>query len=109
MTCKWYKAYGEFDPRDNIFVGWALGIEEGISSHGSTVVELKAYFATAIDHYLDDYKASWLKPEKPASGKRPLRITPEIHAKALIMARVSGKSLNQWASALFKKAAHLAK
>jgi len=44
--------------------------------------------------------------EKPASGKVMLRIPPEVHAKALIIARASGKSLNQWASELLAKAAH---
>ncbi len=35
-----------------------------------------------------------------------LRIAPEIHAKALVMARPSGKSLNQWAAEVLAKAAH---
>jgi predicted HicB family RNase H-like nuclease len=46
------------------------------------------------------------KPEKPASGKLMLRIAPEIHAKALVMAQASGKSLNQWATEVLAKAAH---
>jgi predicted HicB family RNase H-like nuclease len=37
MTYKGYKARVEFDPRDNIFVGRVLGIEDGISFHGETV------------------------------------------------------------------------
>ena len=108
MTYKGYKARVDFDPRDNIFVGRVLGIEDGISFHGSTVAELRDQFATAINHYLIDCETSGRKPEKPASGKLMLRIPPEIHAKALIMARASGKSLNQWASELFKKAANSA-
>jgi predicted HicB family RNase H-like nuclease len=31
------------------------------------------------------------------TGKRMLRVSPEIPAKALAMAKTSGKSLNQWA------------
>lgn len=108
MTCKGYKARVEFDPRDNIFVGRVLGIEDSISFHGATVAELKEHFAAAINHYLADCKASGRKPEKSASGKLMLRIPPEIHAKALIMSKASGKSLNQWASELLKKAAHSA-
>jgi predicted HicB family RNase H-like nuclease len=106
MTYKGYKARVEFDPRDNIFVGRVLGVEDSISFHGETVAELKESFTTAINHYLGDCKATGRKPEKPASGKLMLRIPPEIHAKALIMSRSSGKSLNQWASELFAKAAH---
>lgn len=109
MTYKGYKARVEFDPRDNIFVGQVLGIEDSISFHGATVAELKEHFAGAINHYLSDCKATGRKPEKPASGKLMLRIPPEIHAKALIMSRASGKSLNQWASELLKKATNSAR
>jgi predicted HicB family RNase H-like nuclease len=106
MTYKGYKARVEFDPRDNIFVGRVLGIEDSISFHGATVTELKERCAAAITHYLADCKATGRTPERPASGKLMLRIPPEVHAKALIMARASGKSLNQWASEVFAKAAH---
>jgi predicted HicB family RNase H-like nuclease len=54
MTSKGYKARVEFDPRDNIFVGRVLGIEDGISFHGTTVAALKESFAAAINHYLAD-------------------------------------------------------
>lgn len=106
MTYKGYKARVEFDPRDNIFVGRVLGIEDGISFHGTTVAALKESFAAAINHYLADCKAMGRKPEKPASGKLMLRIAPEIHTKALVMARASGKSLNQWATEVLAKATH---
>ncbi len=103
MTYKGYKARVEFDPRDNIFVGRVLGLEDSISFHGNTVTQLKARFTEAINHYLNDCKATGRKPEKPASGKLMLRIPPEIHAKALIMARAAGKSLNKWATDVFEK------
>ena len=106
MTYKGYKARIEFDPRDNIFVGRIWGIEDGISFHGATVRQLKEHFEAAINHYLADCKAAGRKPDKPASGKLMLRVPPELHAKAIIIARSSGKSLNQWASELLAKAAH---
>jgi len=106
MTYKGYKARIEFDPRDNIFIGRVLGIEDSISFHGATVSVLKERFAAAINHYLADCKATGRRPEKPASGKLMLRIAPEVHAKALVMARASGKSLNRWAGEVLAKAAH---
>ncbi len=109
MTYKGYKARVEFDPRNSIFVGRVLGMEDSISFHGATVAELKERFVAAITHYIADCKATGRKPEKPASGKVLLRIPPEVHAKALIVARASGKSLNQWASEVFAKAAHSAR
>lgn len=64
MTYKGYKARIEFDPRDNIFIGRVLGIEDGISFHGETVAALKERFAAAINHYLADCKAMGRKPGK---------------------------------------------
>lgn len=107
MTYKGYKARVEFDPRDNVFVGRILGIEDNITFHGETVAELRSGFIAAVNHYIADCKATGRNPLKPASGKMMLRISPEIHAKALVMAKSAGKSLNQWAAELFAKAEHL--
>lgn len=107
MTYKGYIAHIEFDPRDNIFVGKVMGVEDGITFHGETVKELRADFQAAIDHYNKDCAATGRKPLKPASGKLMLRISPETHAKALIVAKASGKSLNQWAAEALDKATHI--
>jgi predicted HicB family RNase H-like nuclease len=98
MTYKNYTARIEFDPRDNIFVGFVLGIEDTISFHGETVAELTTGFHAAIDHYIADCKATGRRPHKPYSGKLMLRIPPEVHAHAATMAEAHGKSLNQWAA-----------
>lgn len=97
----------DFDSRDNIFAGRVLGIEYSITFHGATVKELRADFEAAMNHYIADCKATGRKPFKPASGKLMLRVSPEVHAKVLIMAKASGKSLNQWAAEVFDKAAHV--
>lgn len=105
MTYKGYTARIEFDPRDNVFVGRVLGIDDSITFHGTTVKELRAGFEAAINHYIADCAATGRKPFKPASGKIMLRVSPETHAKALTMAKASGKSLNQWAADVLDKAA----
>jgi predicted HicB family RNase H-like nuclease len=107
MTYKGYLARIEFDPRDNIFMGKIIGIVDGITFQGETVKELKADFQAAIDHYLADCAATGRTPLKAASGKLMLRVSPEIHARALAIAKTSGKSLNQWAEEVLNKAAHI--
>jgi predicted HicB family RNase H-like nuclease len=107
MTYKGYMARIEFDSRDNIFVGKIMGIEDSITFHGQAVKELKADFRAAIDHYVADCTATGRNPLKPASGKLMLRVPPETHAKALTAAKISGKSLNQWAAEVLDKAAHI--
>lgn len=105
MTYNAYTARIEYDPRDNIFVGHVLGIKDHITFHGETVTELTNAFHMAIDHYLDDCKATGRSPLKPASGKLMLRIPPELHAAVTISAHAAGKSLNQWATEVLREAA----
>jgi len=106
MTYKGYTARIEFDERDDIFVGRVLGLRAIISFHGETVSELRSEFEAAIDDFLKDCEEQGLKPEKPASGKLMLRVPPEVHGAALVAAQASGKSLNQWAAEVLRKAAH---
>jgi predicted HicB family RNase H-like nuclease len=106
MNHKGYTARIEFDERDNIFVGRVLGLRSIISFHGETVTDLRHEFEVAIEEFLNDCKEQGVKPEKPASGKLMLRVSPEIHGAALVAAQASGKSLNQWATEVLQSAAH---
>jgi len=103
MIYKGYTARVEFDPRDDIFVGRVLGVQESIIFHGEAVKDLYADFAAAIDHYLADCAAIGREPQKPASDRLMLRVPPEVHAAAVRAAAGCGKSLNQWASEVFAK------
>ena len=105
MTYKGYKARIEFDPRDDIFTGKIVGIADNITFHGETVSELRADFQAAVDHYTADCEVTGRRPLKMASGKMMLRVSPEVHARALATAKTSGKSLNQWAEEVLDKAA----
>ena len=104
MTDRGYAARVEYDERDNIFVGRILGIHAIISFRGETVSELRSEFELAVDDYLADCEEQGIKPEKPASGKLLLRVPPDIHSKAIVVAQASGKSLNQWVTDVIERA-----
>ncbi len=104
LTHGGYTARIEFDERDNILVGRILGIRTMISFHGTTVAQLRKEFAVAVKDFLKDCAEKGVMPEKPASGKMLLRVTPEVHGAALVAAQAEGKSLNQWASELLQQA-----
>lgn len=104
MTSKGHTARVEYDERDTPIVGRILGIRGIISFHGETVAELGAEFEHAIKDYLADCKQRGVHPEKPASGKLPLRVPPEVHSRALVAAQAAGKSLNQWATEVLQHA-----
>lgn len=107
MTYKGYTARIEFDQRDNVFTGKVIGIADSITFHGETVKELRADFQAAVNHYMADCEATGRSPLKAASGKLMLRVSPEVHARALATAKLSGKSLNQWAEEVLRKAAQV--
>lgn len=104
MSHRGYTARVEYDERDNIFVGRILGIRSIISFHGQTVAKLRGEFERAIDEYLADCKSEGVPPEKSASRKLLLRVPPEVHGRALIAAQAAGKSLNQWATDVLRRA-----
>jgi predicted HicB family RNase H-like nuclease len=107
VTYKGYVARIEFDERDSIFAGRIMGIVDSITFHGETVKQLRADFQAAFDHYIADCATAGRTPLKAASGKLMLRVSPEIHARALAVAKTSGKSLNQWAEKVLNKTAHI--
>ncbi|MBD5642260.1 MAG: type II toxin-antitoxin system HicB family antitoxin [Desulfovibrio sp.] len=83
--------------------GQVLGIADLISYEGQSVQELKEDFKNGVDDYLDHCKQTGKEPGKPYSGKFTLRIDPELHAKLAAYAKLSGKSLNQYAEQLLAK------
>ena len=104
MSHSGYTARIEYDERDNIFVGRILGVRSIISFHGQTVRELRKEFEHAVDDYIAECAEKGLSPEKPASGKLLLRVPPEVHGRAMVVAQASGKSLNQWVADLLERA-----
>ena len=107
MKYKNYIARIEFDDEDRIFVGRLAGIDDIVSFHGSTVDELETAFHESVDHYLEVSERTGRAPQKPYSGKLMLRINPDVHAAVATASQVQGKSINQWASEVLSKAAHL--
>ncbi len=104
MNDQGYTARIDYDARDNIFVGRILGIRAIISFHGQTVKELRKEFEHAVDDYLAECAEKNVSPEKPASGKLLLRVSPEVHSRAIVVAQASGKSLNQWVAEILERA-----
>jgi predicted HicB family RNase H-like nuclease len=106
LTYKGYTARIEFDERDNIFVGRLQGIKDSIAFHADNVAELRLAFEEAVEDYLETCQTIGKPPEKPASGKLTLRVTPELHIQAMLKAQETGQSLNQWATEVLKQAAY---
>lgn len=104
MTYKGYAARIDYSDEDGCFVGHIAGIKDIVGFHGESVKELRAAFEEAVDDYLATCERSGRAPQKPFSGKMMLRVPPEVHARAAMMAEAHGMSLNQWAAEVLSRA-----
>ena len=104
MTYKSYAARIEYSDEDACFIGHVAGINDVVGFHAESVKELRAAFEEAVDDYLKTCEKLGRPPQKPYSGKLMLRVPPEVHARAAMMAEAHGLSLNQWASEVISKA-----
>jgi len=95
----------EYDEQDKIIVGKLLGIKDRVIFHGESVAEFEAMFHESVDGYLEACQKIGVEPDKPASGRLMLRVSPSVHCAALAAARASGESLNQWAAKALANAA----
>lgn len=99
MTYKGYAARIEYSDEDACFIGHIAGIVDVVGFHADNVKALRAAFKEAVEDYLATCEKLGRAAQKTASGRLMLRVPPEVHSAALVAAQVSGRSLNQWASA----------
>jgi predicted HicB family RNase H-like nuclease len=104
MNYKGYAARIEYSDEDDCLVGHIAGINDVVGFHADSVPKLHAAFEEAVDDYLETCKKAGRPPQKPYSGKIMLRVTPEIHARAAMLAEAHGKSLNSWVTDLLSGA-----
>jgi len=104
MTYKGYAARIEYSDEDGCFLGHIAGIKDVIGFHAESVKELRLAFEEAVDDYLSTCEKVGRAPQKPFLGKLMLRVPPEIHARAAMMAEAHGMSINQWAADVLSKA-----
>ena len=105
MEHKGYRAAVTFDGAAGVFHGEVLDTRDVIVFEGTSVVQLKKEFKFSVDDYLKVCKERGRTPDKPFSGKIPLRIPPQVHRAATAAAKAQGKSLNAWITETVEKAA----
>lgn len=84
-----------FAAEDEVFYGKIEGIDDLISFEGDTVADLKKSFQEAVDDYCALCAETGREIEKSYKGSFNIRISPEIHRKAKLLAVMRGISLNQ--------------
>ncbi len=104
MTYRGYAARIEYSDEDGCFIGHIAGIKDIIGFHAESVKELRAAFEEAVNDYLATCEKAKRAPQRPYSGKLMLRVPPDVHARAAMMAEAHGMSLNQWAAEVLSRA-----
>ena len=104
IAYKGYQAAVSFDHEADVFHGEVVGTRDVVFFEATSVEGLKKEFQFSIDDYLSMCAEQGQAPDKPFSGKIPLRISPQVHRAATVAAKAEGKSLNAWLSAVVERA-----
>ncbi len=106
MTYKGYIGTVRYSEEDEVFYGKIEAINDLIMFEGKSVKGLKKTFHEAVDDYLETCRKMGREPQKPFKGSFNVRISPNLHKKAVEKATRQGVSLNQFVQkAIEEKAA----
>jgi predicted HicB family RNase H-like nuclease len=94
MNYRGCEAVVEFDEEDRLFTGRVINTADIITFDGTTVAEIEQSFRAAVDEYLEDCARLGKMPNKSFSGRFNLRIPPELHRQAALLAARHHTSLN---------------
>ena len=104
MSYRGYQAVLKYDDEAEVIHGEVVGTRDVIFFEGTSVEELNREFRFSIDDYLAFCAERGQEPDKRFSGQVPLRISPEVHRAASVVAKAEGKSLNAWLAETIERA-----
>lgn len=84
-----------FSAEDKVFHGKIEGINDLVTFEGSSVDGLSKAFHEAIEDYIELCKEAKKTPRRSYKGSFNIRVSPEIHGKAITKAKQLGISLNK--------------
>jgi predicted HicB family RNase H-like nuclease len=94
LTYKGFIGSVHFSAQDDVFFGRVEGINDLITFEGKSVKELKDAFHFVIDEHIKDCENEKIPIEKSYKGSFNIRLTPDLHRKAAITAKIQGSTLN---------------
>ena len=96
MEYKGYLGSVEFSEADGVFFGKVMGIRGLLSYEGTNAKELVKDFHGVVDDYLALCSAEGKEPERAYKGSFNVRVSPELHKRAVICAAAQQISLNSF-------------
>ena len=84
----------EYSSDDECFYGKIIGTSDLVTFEGDSVESLKRAFYEAVEDYLVLCNEVGKQPQKTYRGSFNVRINPDLHKEAAMLANRSGISLN---------------
>ena len=93
---KYKDFYGsvEYSGVDECFFGKIIGTGDLVTFEGKSVDGLKKAFIEAVNDYIVLCHETGKKPQKSYKGSFNIRISPDLHREAVVIANKQGISLN---------------
>ena len=94
-----YKGYFtrvEYSTEDRVLHGRIEGIQDLVNFECDQVDQVEEQFHEAVDDYLAYCEDLGKQPEKPYRGVFNIRISPELHRRAVVEAAKEGITLNRF-------------
>ena len=85
-----------FSADDNVFFGKLEGINDLVTFEGETVKELTDAFHYVVDEHIKDCEKENIAAEKSYKGSFNVRLTPDLHRRIAISAKMRGESINKF-------------
>ena len=104
MEYKGYLGSVEFSEEDTLFFGKVLGVRALISYEGESARELVENFRGAVDDYLELCAEEGIAPERAYKGSFNVRISPELHKRAVAAATARQMSLTSFVESSIERA-----
>lgn len=95
LKYKEYEGTAELDMDRCVCRGKILFISDLIIYEVATPTELQQAFEHAVDDYIETCQELEIEPKKPLKGQFNVRISPELHRAASVLAIKQGISLNE--------------
>lgn len=95
LTYKGFIGSVHFSAEDKVFHGKIEGINDLVAFEGNSVDELIKAFYEAVDDYIELCKEAKKTPLKSYKGSFNVRVSPDVHGRAIAKAKQLGISLNK--------------
>lgn len=98
------KAVISFDPEINMFRGEFVGLNGGADFYATDIEGLRREGQTSLKVFMEMCAEEGVSPYKKATERLNLRLSQDLHDKAVALARASGKSVNAWIADVIRQA-----